>query len=46
MDTDSFSEYRDGGGEVPSPVDSDLYQVCGILNNILKDETFKRLMMT
>ncbi|KAH8769751.1 hypothetical protein BGZ57DRAFT_929450 [Hyaloscypha finlandica] len=26
MDTDSFSEYRDGGGEVPSPVDSDLYQ--------------------
>ncbi|PMD54862.1 uncharacterized protein K444DRAFT_666827 [Hyaloscypha bicolor E] len=26
METDSSSEYRDGGGQVPSPVDSDLYQ--------------------
>ena len=41
METDSSPKYRDGGGQVPSPVDSDLYQVCGTLNNILEYEQTK-----
>jgi hypothetical protein len=45
VETDSSSEYNAGSGQVPSPVDSDFYQVCGTQNNILKYEIIKRLMM-
>jgi hypothetical protein len=46
VEIDSFSEYSCGGGQVPNPVDLELYQVCGTMNYILKDGVIKRLMMT